>query len=1513
MSNLFKNEYKVYLYKYNYSKLQQVVKDKFSENSGAYKYLFESFITDLYSIGVPSDEIKSKYNDYVNQYINDNKNKSSNLTTTQKSGKTKFTYAQVSSSLVDKDPNIFAYRSPKTIEENIVQEALAQNFALQKIQQDYEDIKMMGDDSKIHWLNTKTQKEAYESSIHNALEKSKELLDVLFNPIIDEITTMQNTGKLESEYVYCIDLTDLSKTQIIDNPTTDRTKNSCDNFLNPKIANRLISDDIETNALTSIGAIKTDISQLTNATSFVLRQDILLKYGIYLEPNDIIEITATNYNKTINKESEASNRDPLNRNTQFIGFITQLESSSKYGQVTDITVTCEGISKLLSLNPVVSDNAVMPQFNNLIDFIANKDDKTNPTANVNIYQTFYSGKTVYDLFTDIMSNVLASAPIKGDEKNYTIRYVSDNTKLKNLQYQFCKALIVLYHMAVTISTIRQCGPSAVIIAKVDCNILQTKLEAYLAQLRANFTNFWSTYSSPIQILNAIVESSFLEIYEDRCGILIMRTPRYNTWFGKDIIPMEDIISWTQTINDSILKSRSDYQWSIDYLGTMQNFPGNSYENIPALLKYGFRADSPKTSPNAKNERLCAVYAALDVTRENGKTRTLTVTVPMIKDYTLGKLYYIPIQDLYGTDGLKSSGCVGYLSSIASSISPGNVDEHRLEFKYVRSAELLEEDTSIKENYGRILNFNHLPDLEILMNLFTNKDFEQPASIDGDQGSGSGSSDSDSGLPAQYRYYWAAYEKVYKKIFDSYAAGTLNTTLSKKEKEYFDVTMAPTILTKGSFKSYKEKDKPTISNKSYIPTQQLINNIWYIDMCLRYNEDIVKDVTTDNSNKTAKTGLAGYRKYVGKLLRDVTFKNSNNQNADMSKILNYLGRDATFSSTKEAPMFITNDIFNPYARVDNFFINESLIPSMYQPINQDVMYSSLDKLNDFMNLFKNAYDYVTDSSFNRTKFIDVTSKSINYDVNDKNKKFNYICEDLQKVINEYNNCADNAYNFINLYNEIYTNLETKSENRVFISYMISLYISYISTKAISSYYETDKDTYIRLNMENSTLTFKSFYNYLNSNQKKGSRKSTAVVQLAPAVIMKPSVTVPPLLIFGDYSYGSFLAGISPVDYKPFFKNKISNLIKTEIPKVKGNIYLDDMTFKNALNETIGTITGFVYDEGLSQDNVNLYFYPIVKFNEGINIDGYINTKAELQQFANGSKVIKNDKEQKVLAVVCVSPVHIPESKIPTIQQMSRNGGLYVGKDSNNELNNKAAIFDTSVLFNWTKSELNATYSATIYNFLSSDISCVSKLNNKYLDIRQRDGITWGNKLRNKDDLRNTPCVFSSSVNFNKLKDKTFYDESVGINIKKLFDDLEKINNRNKFFTITKIEGTEKYQLEDTVTTVATEQVTDTIKLSYSYGEGDNSTVYKVSNDEALASVGGVYNDSSSDTFNAYTTSRENVQLGLYSHNERYSTIFYDDDKKYPTKVFRDTNSYAASSKVEANDINIQNIKAMQQKA
>ena len=1331
MSNLFKNDYHVYLYKYNYAQLRKQVESLFKNaEQDPYEYLFESFVTDLYSLGMPSSDIQNNianYKKYIQEYKTINNTVSKGDIQKQSSGNTvKYTWEQSRGNLTSTSAVINSYRSARTPEDKIIQEALAQNYALQRLQKDFEDTRM-GDNSRINWLNAKSPKGTYDSYLKSALRQSTKLLNNMFDPIINDIEAIQNGQKTTSDYVYCIELTDLSTAPVIDLLKTQRTQNSCDNFLNSNNSNRMLPDDVHTNALSNIGVINTDINQLTNTTSFTLRQDILLKYNIHLEPNDIIEITATNYNKKINSAQKEEPVTPLNRNTQFIGFITKLVLSNRYGQTSDITVTCEGISKLLALNTAVSSNAISPQFYNVVNFMTGKDKKAD-AANVNAYETFFSGRTAYDLFNDIMGTVLAARPVQADQTNYTVRYVSSPSQLKKMPYQYCKSLLVLYHLAVTISTIRECGSeTAILIAKVDCNIMQTRLEAYLAQLRNHFNIFWSTFTTPLQLLYALAKETFLEIYEDRCGVLIMRTPRYNTWVGDDIINMEDLNDWEQSINDSELKSRSDYQWSIEYVGAQQNLSGGYYQNVPALLKYGFRCDAPKQSPNAQSEIECAIFGALDVTKENGKTRQLVVTVPMIQDYKLGRLYYFPIQTYSTNAEVVSSGCVGYLVNIASTIQPGQVDMHRLTFTYVRNAELLTENTAVGENYGRILNFNHLPDLEMFMNQFTEKDYTFPEDPN--------KPGSTSGLVAQMNRYWASYNQSNKTKFDNYIEK--NSIVSYSERQNLWKTMQATNLSHGSFQGIAG-----YTNKGYIPTQQLINSIWLTDAAFLCGITKLKDILNISYDIPLKI----------KRVRDNEDKLLNRLNND--KTLGGYVKKVNYIDLKNKPILINSTLLSPYATVgEKFFINSSLKMNMLY--DQELASTFTYTINEIFESYQNCKD-------NESEYYTVwITKKLHGDLKDL-KVYNEYCTRMDEVKEIYNNFKDNP----SLYT--YSLLqEMKSKSRD-----IELHLEYMKENQ-KTWWEKFVDSVMDVinyptgDIFNKTTSW-LFKNIAPTYKKVGLDKNTQTkMQVVIPAVMIGDNSVPSIQTFNEAYYGPYIAGVCPIDYSSYFRE-----IKQTILNNPKNFTIKDNNLYTATGDNIGTITELILDNAMSftgiisQNSSALYFYPVVKYNEtevkkayGISYDTfkntYMTTKEELTNFAQ-----TGSSKKYLAAVVVLNQVQVPMSKIPTIEQIANNDGLYIGLDADG-IKDTVAMFDPSVLCSWTARDLENTFQVSIYNFIEAlsgtfgtKLSCGKRIiqdgNCDFVYTNADLKGQWADIVTDPEKLKKAPSVSVSPIDINYTK-------------------------------------------------------------------------------------------------------------------------------------------------------------------
>lgn len=1320
MASLFKNNYKVYLYKFNYSVIQSTIQDLLSNDAN--KFLFESFITDLYTVGVPSDvvssEITKKYQEYVKNYYDKKSTLSVKDTKVNKQiGESKtITYT----SLGKEDTDTFLKYNRATIsgEDNIVQKALAQNYALQMLQRDYENSMMQPEGNiKINWLNTMEKKQQYDEYVKKALDLSTKLLNDIFNPIIDDIKAIQNGKLKESKYVYVIELTNLSGFSGINTVITDRTKYTNNNFIALNTERGDASSDNKENALDSIGVITTTLEGLSNMTNFNLRQDILLKHNINIEANDIIEIVNLNQNKILSKEIANETKqvvtDSANRNTQFIGFVTKVSLSQRFSGVSLLNVTCEGISKVLSLNPTISNNAVAPQFNSVTDFIAGKD-KVQATSNasvVNVFSSFFDGLNAFDLFTKLLSDVLAVSPVKEDKTSYNLRLISDPDKLKDLPYQYAKPLIVLYHLAVSISTIREVGHKThIVLAQVENNVNQEKLQAYLLMIRSHFDLFWSTMTTPISILQTLANNTFLEIFEDRNGILILRPPRYNTWIEDDIIEEDNFIEWTQSIDDSTLKSRSDYQWSIPAIGVQNEFCGGYYQDIPALLKYGFRIDSPKNSPSVQSEIDAAVYSALDVTKSNSNTRTFELTVPLTQDYILGRVYYFPInKSLVGN--VKSTGFIGYLTTIATTISPGNVDVHRLTFKYMRNAELLDNSNNIqlsKKAGAYILNFKRLPELSLYQSSVT------PDMLTENQKKRLETKTNN--LCANNRYYWASFEAPNKTKFDEYVLG--NNYVSRNEMYSLYTTMAPTNIRVKDFKSYED-----ILSSAFTPKQQLINAIWFTDLLMRTNcspEHIL--------NSTA---------YYSREIR--TRKNQN-------KFLTYLNNDATFKGKYNSIDYITDvnvsNLSAQYATINNkFFIIDSLIPNMLSGFVSDDLKNFEITMNEILQIY-NRYLKSDGSRKYQYKewYIDKYSLISFNDHEDR----------LDNVVKTYNAFSNNKF----LYYEFEMAYDVAGRD-------ISILLNYANDKEGNTILNTLKKyfPFIALNFK----AFGKLYNLVKDIY----HNETIDVGI-PAYKFIDSNNFP--LVQSLFNRGAYIAGVSPIDYSSELLKFNTSVITSNIPIDK--VKLKDMSLKNAKGTVIGTFTKLILDVPLYTKTKLLYYYPVIEFNNevvkntyGIDVvklkSSYITTEVEINQFIHDGEV----KDKFLPCVIRIGCTEIPESKIPTIQQIYNHDGLYVGVDKYTDgrvstVNDYKAIFDPSVLYTWDNNDFENLYNVTIYNLIESIngnqfgsyLFCNKRLDTD-LNLKTNGSQSWGTILKTEGLLNKTPCVYNTSLNVNLDKDIT----------------------------------------------------------------------------------------------------------------------------------------------------------------
>jgi hypothetical protein len=247
--------------------------------------------------------------------------------------------------------------------------------------------------------------------------------------------------------------------------------------------------------------------------------------------------------------------------------------------------------------------------------------------------------------------------------------------------------------------------------------------AYRTLVANAFRMFYTELKRPSQVFSEVRNSTYLEIFEDRPGVLRMRPPKYNIMNlntsvadfpdgsypapeftiqvpGRDkpvvlnskyILSPNDILGITLSRDDASIVTRSDHAWQVPLNGN-EYVPGYTgyFTEAGMLTKYGLRTTGMLQNPLAITKVSAAYMSALAVAVANRTARSAKVTVFNNREYQLGQLYYIPLSsDNTGESYVVSRGLVGYVTSIDTAFSYNSAPAHSLTLEYVRQAEILE--------------------------------------------------------------------------------------------------------------------------------------------------------------------------------------------------------------------------------------------------------------------------------------------------------------------------------------------------------------------------------------------------------------------------------------------------------------------------------------------------------------------------------------------------------------------------------------------------------------------------------------------------------------------------------------------------------------------------------------------------------------------------------------------------------------------------------------------------------
>lgn len=471
-----------------------------------------------------------------------------------------------------------------------------------------------------------------------------------------------------------------------------------------------------------------------------------------IEENDIIElrvkyVSSDSPSRTVYSEGMYVDDDGFER--VFIGPVTNISKSLRYGRNEQATLQCNGISKLLGL----SRSAYVPSLqSNADNFTVQGVELTEP--GITFLQNSFSDKTAGDVFKKLLKDTIgyvdeyspkdviaddrllsvAAKPAKATADtffgSFTVpalpseivsafdfssslkitpsvmfpaaikipdSFFSSQEGLSSLDLTFLsaspssaaaaltaeqKALFHFVHHvpALHILARHQTGKYEAL-SDVLASVELGRSPAMQLLLARSISLFYPELKTPEEILNSIKSTAYLEIYDDRPGVIRMRPPKYNTLnlnpepvidfvtqedgqnssavddtvtlalqSGKSYnlnkrftIDPGDILDYSIVRHDEALQTRSDHELMMPMYGApMNGYSVGHYTDPTGLIRYGLRTAGLVQNPMCQTPELGGVLSAVHLAYLNRNTRAITINVRNSREFRMGQLYFIPV-------------------------------------------------------------------------------------------------------------------------------------------------------------------------------------------------------------------------------------------------------------------------------------------------------------------------------------------------------------------------------------------------------------------------------------------------------------------------------------------------------------------------------------------------------------------------------------------------------------------------------------------------------------------------------------------------------------------------------------------------------------------------------------------------------------------------------------------------------------------------------------------------------
>jgi len=444
---------------------------------------------------------------------------------------------------------------------------------------------------------------------------------------------------------------------------------------------------------------------------------------------------------------------------EYLGQIIKVNSRWQYGTVIGHDIDIGGLSKAFYTSQILNKIALSPQ-----QFLPNIE--LNSVGDQSPYENRFNSKDSKGIFQAVLEEAMLSvsntsfdqattSAIKaGTSSTTTTGVPTDLYQLdpgffgstpqggRGFQFDFF-LFLGLYLMSITEAVgnlwVQGSIDSPPVLLDQPIRGLQEagSYQVFLKMMAKGYSEFFSDLEFPYELLGAIRENAFMDVFETRNGIVICRPPRYNRidlpavtprpstdynlarrsaesdqqtlqeifapgtdgvsgWVynrnadfyiqSKDLVGSIDVIS-----EEMDVETRIDTKWSLQLNGAVDIAAG-SWTDPTLLVRYGFRSHAPVTNPNVLNPQAARLFSPIALAWANAKSRKVSLSVRDNRKYYIGRLYYIEALQM-----------VGYL--VFEGIPHGyeGVSQRTLTFSMVREV-VNRSSADILSNPNEILNF-----------------------------------------------------------------------------------------------------------------------------------------------------------------------------------------------------------------------------------------------------------------------------------------------------------------------------------------------------------------------------------------------------------------------------------------------------------------------------------------------------------------------------------------------------------------------------------------------------------------------------------------------------------------------------------------------------------------------------------------------------------------------------------------------------------------------------------------